>query len=289
MFRRRFLLAVPLVLLLAGCGAQKPAVPTPASLDFNRIFPASGGIPGWNISQELRTYDRSNLYDLVDGQAESFFVYGFEGVAVQRYQDASGTLLHVETWQLATQADAYGLFSAGRAGQPAAVGVEGDADPGRRMAFWQDRYFTSLNASQPVPDETLQAFAGAISGKLPSGGKRPTLVEGLPQENLVPLSSIFFHEEMSVQLEIWLGGENLLGLSPQTDGVVARYQLDGQIVRLLQVEYPAAGGAARGLHALQAGNLTNLLASGANGNRLGAVFGKIEPQKAEALLEKALK
>ncbi len=101
---------------------------------------------------------------------------------------SAGTLLNVEIWQLATPADAYGLFSAGRTGAPAVIGNEGDSDPGRRLAFWQDRYFVSLNAAQPVPDETLQAFAQAISGRLPAGGERPALVDRLPGSGLVERS-----------------------------------------------------------------------------------------------------
>ena len=132
----------------------------------------------------------------MDGQAESFFAYGFEQVAVQRYQDAQGSLLNVEIWQLATPADAYGLFSTARAGSPAAIGNEADSDPGRRLAFWQERCFVSLNALQPVPDETLQAFAQAISSKLPPGGERPAIVDRLPPSGLVERSAIFFHEEI---------------------------------------------------------------------------------------------
>ena len=120
--------------------------PTQAPLDLVRVFPAANIIPGWDISQKVETYNRDNLFNLVDGQADSFFVYGFEKVAVQRYQNDAGVLLNVEIWQLATHADAYGLFSAGRTGSPAAIGNAGDSDPGRRLAFWQNRYFVSLNA-----------------------------------------------------------------------------------------------------------------------------------------------
>jgi len=290
MFKGRLHLTILFLLIgLAACSPQKAASPTAVPFDLSRLFPAANAIPGWGIVQEMKSYDKTNLFDLVDGQAESFFAYGFERVTVQRYQNADGTLLNMEIWQLATEADAYGLFSAGRAGKSVAVGNEGDSDPGRRLAFWQNRFFASLNASQSVPDETLQAFAGTILEALPAGGTRPALLDSLPQEGLVPLSPIFFHEEMSIQMEIWLGGENILGLSQQTDGVVARYQIDSQTVRLLLVDYPDEGGVAKGLNALRTGSLTDLLASNAKDRRLGAVFGKIAPQLADELLTEALK
>lgn len=281
-------LALVLSLLVSGCMAPKPT-PTSPAFDPTGLFPAATIIPGWQISQKLTTYNRDNLFNLVDGQAESFFAYGFEQVAVQRYQDSAGVLMNVEIWQLATSADAYGLFSAGRTGGPATMGNEADSDPGRRLAFWQDRYFVNLNAAQPVPDATLQTLARAISGKLPTGGQRPALIDRLPGAGLVEHSAIFFHEEMSVQMEVWLGGENLLGLSQATNGVLGRYQLGDSNVRLMLVEYPTSGQSAKGLKALQNGGLADLVASDAHGALLAAVFGKVDIAQAQSLLQEALK
>ncbi len=275
-------------LFLPGCTTLKPKA-TQAALDLARVFPAANNIPGWDISQKVETYNHDNLFNLVDGQADLFFVYGFEKVAVQRYQNDAGVLLNVEIWQLATPADAYGLFSAGRTGSPAAIGSEGDSDPGRRLAFWQNRYFISLNTTQTVPDETLQAFAQSIAGMLPAGGEPPAIVDRLPKSGLVERGSIFFHEEMSIQREVWLGGENLLGLSQETNGVVGQYKLGDITARLILIEFPSSNQAARGLKALQSGSVSNLAASDGHGPLLGAVFGKVDAAQAQTLLQEALK
>jgi hypothetical protein len=276
--------AMLLFLLFAGCtNASK------APLDFTGIFPAANNVPGWEIAKKIETYNQDNLFNLVDGQAESFFAYGFEQVAVQRYQNAEGTLLNAEIWQLADPADAYGLFSAGRTGTPASIGNEGDSDPGRRLAFWQNRFFVSLTALQPVPDETLQAFAGAIAARLPTGGERPDLVGRLPRSGLAGQPILFFHEEISIQMEVWLGGENILGLSQKTDGVLGHYQIGDNPIRLMLVAYPTSAGAAKGLKALQSGDIADLAASAAQGNLLGAVFGKVDPAQAQLFLQEALK
>jgi hypothetical protein len=277
-----------LAFLISGCTASK-TTPTPVSIDLAGVFPAANAIPGWDVSQIIATYTHDDLFNLVDGQAESFFAYGFEQVAVQRYQDSAGTLLNAEVWQLATPADAYGLFSTGRIGSPAAIGNEGDSDPGRRLAFWQGRCFISLDATQTVPDETLQAFAQAISSKLPAGGERPALVERLPKSGLMEQGYLFFHEEMSIQMDVWLGGENILGLSQATDGVLGRYQVGDAIVRLMLVQYPTSGQAVEGLKALRAGTISDLGASDARGKLLGAVFGKVDSARAQTLLQEALK
>ena len=88
---------------------------------------------------------------------------------------------------------------------------------------------------------------------------------------------------------MWLGGENLLGLSPQTNGALARYTLNGATTRLLLVEYSTSAQAGDALKALQADELSDLLAAQANGNYLAAAFGKAEAAQAQHLVEQALK
>jgi hypothetical protein len=267
-------------LLLAGCRGK------PASLAD--VFPGADAFPDWTPTGDVEVFDRDNIYDLVDGQAEFFFAYGFEQVAVQSYENAEQAVLHIEIWQLTTPADAYGLFTASIAGEPADIGNDGDADPGRRLAFWQDRYTVHVRARQELDDTHLRGFAEAVSAALPSSGERPALVSRVPPEGLVERSAIFFHEEISIQNELWLGGENLLGLGPETDGVLARYDVGGAVTRLLLVQYPDAEAASAGLAALESGEISGLVTADARDNLLGVVFGEVDGTAAGTLLAEAL-
>lgn len=278
-----------LILLLAACQPSTGAASPAAAPDLESILPADNTIPGWEISEPVVTFDRTNLFGLVNGQADGFYAYGFEQVAVQRYQNSSAARLNVEIWQLATSADAYGLFHMSQAGQPASIGVEGASDPGWRLAFWQGRYFVSLTASEAIPDDALWAFGEKIAGVLPPGGEPPAIVKRLPAAGLVEGSLLFFHEEISIQMEIWLGGENILGLSQETNGIIARYDRGDQEGRLMLIEYPAAAEADRALQALQASQGTDIAAYKTKGALLAAVFGELEASNAQALLNEALK
>ena len=267
-------------LLLAGCGGKAASLVS--------VFPGADAFPGWTPTGEVEVFDREDIYDLVDGQAEAFFAYGFEQVAVRRYENAEGAALHIEVWQLATPADAYGLFTAGIAGESADIGNGGDADPGRRLAFWQDRYTVHVRARQELPDADLWGFAEAVSAALPEGGERPALVGRLPPDGLVGRSAIFFHEEISIQNELWLGGENLLELGPETDGVLARYDVGGAAARLLLVQYPNAEAASAGLAALEGSQVGGLMTADARDNLLGVVFGEMDEAAAGTLLVEVL-
>jgi hypothetical protein len=268
-----------------------PPTPEPSATlapTLTGVLPGADAFPGWAPSGAVQTFDRENLYDLVNGQADAFFAYGFEQVAVQSYEDAEGAMLRVTIWRLATAADAYGLFTASRGGAPVAIGNDGDVDPGRRLVFWQDRYYAEVFALQVLPDAELSAFAEAVATALPAGGERPALVDRLPADGLVERSALFFHQEISVQSELWLGGENLLGLSVDTSGVLARYEVDGAVARLLLVEYPNPEVASSGLAALGGNQDFGLVTAGARDKALGAVFGEMDEAAANELLSKAL-
>lgn len=283
-----------LALLLAGCTAQHASAPDfseeaqDRSLDFQEIFPVADELPGWTPTDSPEVFSRENLYDLVDGQAESYFAYGFQEAAVQSYENSEGTVLRVTIWKLATPADAYGLYTAGMSGRPVAVGNNGNIDEGRHLAVWQDRFYVDLFALPELESaQDLEDLGRVMAAKLPAGGERPSLVDLLPAEGLVPRSSIFFHEEISIQSNLWLGGENLLGLGPATDGVLARYDVGGAPVQLLLVQYPDADSAAAALATLLDDGLEQLVAADVQDNLLGAVFGKVDVAAAERLLAEA--
>jgi hypothetical protein len=252
------------------------------------FFPSAGVIPGWALDGDLGAYDSETIFALVDGQADFFFAYGFERVAVQRYKNAEDVLLDAQIWQVADPEGAYGLYTASRAGSLADVGNEGDTDPGRRLVFWQASYVVELFARKTIPDTDLLGFGEALSAALPTGGEPPALVERLPADGLVERSAIFFYDELSIQTEVWLGGENVLGLGREIGGVMARYELDGVIVRLMLVEYPDVDAASAALTALEGGEIGDLAGAGAQDNLLGAVFGQVDEAPAQALLEAAL-
>ena len=269
-------------IIAAACSPAK-------SVSLAAQLPASDGVPGWTLKEEPRSFVKDNLYDLVDGQADAFFAYGFETMSVGRYQNSESNQINVEIWQLNTPASAFGLFSANLGGEAVSIGVEGSHEPGRRLAFWQDRYYVAITANKPVEEATLWAYGEQISKGLPTGGERPAILQRLPAEDRVERSELFFHEELSAQNEIWMGGQNVLGLSQETDGVISRYTSGDETLYLLIVQYPKADAAAAAVTTLQAADLDDLAAVQSSQNLLAAVFGQASETDAQALINAALK
>lgn len=257
--------------------------------DLARYLPGDDAIPGWTRQGAPRVFARDDLYELVDGQAEAFFAYGLIQAALGRYAGPQGSGLRIELFRLASAADAYGLFSTSISGEPVALGAAGDADPGRRLAFWQERYYVRIQAVQPIADEVLRGFGRAVADALPAGSEPPELVTRLPVEGLQPRSARFFRQEISIQPWLWLGGSNLLGLSQESAGVLADYTLGGSPARLLVVRYPDAAAAAQALQALQGSNIPNLVTAQVREKELAAVFGELAFAEGRALVERVLR
>jgi len=292
--RASYRLIVALALALAACAPPTPPPTAPAPAPTRTPSAESLALPGdrviadWKITVPEERYQADNLFSLVDGQSDAFLAYNFQQVTTQRYENGAGVLLTVQVWQVAQPADAYGLFTVNRAGSPVKMGAEGEGDPGRRVAYWQDRFYVVVIANKQVPDLQVTAFAYFVSTSLPSGGEIPALVRNLPAQGLTERSSIYFHQEISVQDQVPLGGDNILGLSPQTNGVVARYTLDGNPARLMLIQYPEPNGASAGQQALQKATDLDLAAVEVKGTFLGAVFGQVGQAAATTLLQAAL-
>ena len=281
-----YIIALLTVFLTACNNSPANRLATSSSPALETVFPDQ--IMGWRPSEEVHLYNRDNLFDLVDGQAEGFFVYGFEQVAVQVYTDSNQKEVHLEVWQSGTPADAYGLFTFGRYGNPVNVGNGGYSEPGQHLSFWQDRYNVHVSSYEKIDDKILWSFTQSVSNIIPKGGKPPSLINHFLINGFKESDLVFFHEELSIQNVIWLGGEKILGLSHDTNGVMASYKLSGQPVSLLLIEYPTAGQAAAGAEALQTGQEIDLVTTRAQDNLLLAVFGKADKVSVEDLVTKIL-
>ncbi|MBN1440374.1 MAG: hypothetical protein JW929_13280 [Anaerolineales bacterium] len=276
--------------LLAGLVFCAGCAPAPAPVKPADSLPGADSIPGWIPAGEALTFTRETLFDYINGASEYYFTYTFEEVATGRYADGAGRELNAEIWRFAEAEDAYGLFS-GREGIPAAaVGRANQAvlETGVRLVFWQEKFYVNLTALDTAADGELLQFAEFISRSLPAGGEKPAILGFLPAEGLAAGSEKFFHMELAIQERIWLGGENLLGLTADTDAVAARYARGGSECQLLLVQYPDSARAEAALEVLRGGGVEDAAAAARNGKLLGAVFGTNAKEPAEALLAEAL-
>jgi len=279
---RWFPLALLVVLVLIGCAEETPQANT------GEFLPPADLAGGWKIAEGAELYSPETLFDYMDGEAELFFTYGFQELAVGRYIAAEGEEIRVEVYRLAEPDDAYGLYTFYRQGEEVKVGIEGSLIPGRWVTFWQNRYYVRVSADRTTDDQVLLGLARAISEKLPTEGQRPSLVEALPQEGLVPESVKFFHEKLAMDNIVWMGPENVLHLSASTDGVAATYQLGNQKAKLVLVRYPDAAQAEAALSDLKGANIEGLTAFQQQGEHLVVILHAPDARSAQRLIKQVV-
>lgn len=270
----------------AGCTAgERPraSLPTP-----EQVLPSAEAVAGWTRIGEPATYDTETLYDFMDGAADLYFAYGFERLAVGDYEHSTGGRLRIEVYRTATDADAYGLFTLNRYGEPIDVGVDGMGQSGTGLTFWAQRTFVHLTTRDPIDDAALRALAEAAAAALPADGQRPALVDALPDEGLHPESVRFYRVQMALENFIWLGPENVLDLDPSVEGVLAEYTTDGAAAQLLLLRYPDAERAARAVATLRGAGIEGLVTAEVRGPALCAVLGSADSVAAGRLVQAAL-
>lgn len=207
----------------------------------NRFWPPEG----WELTGYEAAYQAADLYEYIDGGAERYLGYGFQHLTVREYAEKNTRYkLIVEIYRMDCPANAFGIYSSDRAGEhPFQLG--NDAALGDYLLqFWQNVYFVRIQDLDlaGVGKGRLEAFGREISAGLPPGAQAdyPAILSLLPADGLLPESVCYFHTGNSLNSLVYLGEENLLGLSDSTEAVSAEYRTAGRpdVFRLALIHYP---------------------------------------------------
>lgn len=208
----RFKLALTLVLLFAGtAGAQE-------YLNCHLV-------PGWEQSGAKREYTADNLYEYMDGNAESYLLYGF--VRMQGISCTSGDKkLVIDVSEMEDSDLAYGMFASNRDPNQSVVNIAmgGQVQP-RRASFAKGKFYVEIAAS-PDGDHTaaLQAFVTKMEALLEGRSTPPEALNWFPKEGLT---------------SVRLVPESVLGLRQLKRGYVAKYE-QGQAFIVLEASPESA-------------------------------------------------
>jgi hypothetical protein len=166
-------------------------------------------VPGWQQSGPKRDYTPDTLYEYMDGNAESYLLYGF--VHMQGITCSSGEKKFViDVSEMENSDLAYGMFASNA--DPNApnnkIAMGGQVQP-RRASFAKGKYYVEIAAS-PEGHHTaaLQAFISKVEPLLEGRSTPPDALDWFPRENLT---------------SVRLVPESVLGLRQLKRGYVAKY------------------------------------------------------------------
>jgi hypothetical protein len=170
------------VMTLACTAAGSAAHKTPASL-----LPAGGEIEGWRVDGGELSYGPENLWEYINGQAESFLMYDFRSVAARRYMKGEDLEIKAEIYDHGSPLMAFGIYSQFRSpgGTYLDIGNEAFGDD-YSLHFWKGRFYVKISAYDDGEEsgEAMKRFARTIAGKIEEGGVEPPETALFPGKGL---------------------------------------------------------------------------------------------------------
>lgn len=206
---------------------------------LHSALPGAGDSPfpdiaGWQLSGKPVTYTPENLWDFIDGAAESYLAYSFRGLYVGEYIGTDSIAVRVEFYRHADPANAFGMYATERAPDYSfmTIGAQGYQEEGV-LNFLNDAYYVKLSTHQRGSDAeaALRMIAEQIDEHLGGTKKFPAGLNWLPARGRRPNTEGYI-------------AQSFLGYGFLRNAFTARYT-DG--LQLFVLEYEAADSAAGAL------------------------------------------
>jgi hypothetical protein len=128
------------------------------------MLPMTGLPPGWTIGKSgekhLETFNADNLYEKIDGRAESFLQYGVKGMAYAFYHPTGdpNNELQLYVFEMGDSLKALGKYGSEKPEefQPVSIGDQGYSTAGSTL-FYAGKYYTQIVST--ADDPKFAAFA----------------------------------------------------------------------------------------------------------------------------------
>jgi len=210
--RAAFILAAP---ILASCLALDAQTP--------HAFP---DVQGWNRTTKIQQFAPETLFEYIDGAADGFLAYAFQGLQVAEYTRASKGSVVIEIYRHASPLHAFGIYSQEKSdsGPFEAIGAQGYVAP-PILVFYKGDHYVKINAYDlgAETEATLRAFAKAQEACLNGPAALPAELAFFPKEGKQPNSERFVLD-------------NVLGYAFLHNGFTAEYSAAGSKFQMLLIK-----------------------------------------------------
>ena len=232
-------------LLISGTFAF-PADKDGKSMEMKKLFPLKIG--SYQSDGKDEFYDRKTTFRYMDGAAELYRSYGFKLLMVRRYMKEDHPPIIVETFDMGSSEDAFGVFSYETGDEEVGIG-QGSDFGGGLLRFWKGKFFVNVYAEQEGPSakQDVLELGRTIADSIKEQGKKPKLINLLPKEDLIERSIRYFHLHQSLNYHYFVSHQNILRLGERTHALLSTYasQTEGKTFLLL-IQYSSQTSAKEG-------------------------------------------
>jgi len=171
---------------------------------------------GWKLVVSSDVYTPGNLWDLINGAAESYISYDFVDLHLADYQDKEGMEIHTEVYRHSSPNNAFGIYSSERSPEYnfQDLGTQGYLDEGV-LNFVTGQFYVKLysTGSDDGIQESLLEIGRSVSDHLEQENEWPHLL------TLFPVDGKREHTDHYVR-------ENFIGLNFLHSAFTAEYDGD---------------------------------------------------------------
>ena len=210
----------------------------PATAGVETSLPSS--VHGWQRAPDSQHYDPETIFSYINGHAEVYLAYGMQGCDAERYTGPDGEPdLIVDIFEMASPADAFGVFTHDTEGEPVGIGRDSRYRYGW-LSFWQGSHFVSIVAEgeSELSEQATLELGRLVAAGLPADGTTPAILEALPDEGLIAGSARYLHHPQILNTHLPVDAENLLDVGMDTPAVLGSYSRGSARAYLLIVDYP---------------------------------------------------
>jgi hypothetical protein len=242
-----FVLIPLLMILSAGCVKQKPIETIPSTKivssshidDFTKLITFSeNDVINWKLSSPVKIYDKTTIFDYIDGAAELYFAYNYTKVASAEYKNGQTSII-IDVYDMTTPENAFGIYSLNRyqGANYVSIGNEGILT-GTNLDFWKGNYYCKVYSFDQ--SEKYQKDVTDFGNKLASKIIEPAVIKKLPPNGLITKTARFFTKKLGLDNIHFVSEDNLFSLDGETKGVVAEYKINENRFSSFIIEYPSS-------------------------------------------------
>jgi hypothetical protein len=154
-------------------------------------------VKDWTLEVLPDVYTPANLWDLINGAAESYLSYDFVDLHLGDYEHPSGSVIHAELYRHSSPVNAYGIYTAERSPDYSFidVGAQGYLEEGV-LNFLSGQFYVKLYSTDSGDEiqKALQTIGEMISGHLRQDNNLPELLRLFPKTGRLPYSDQYIRE-----------------------------------------------------------------------------------------------
>ena len=139
----KFILIIIFSILL-NC-EKKPALSENKQI-LQSFLPVDNQVSGWKLKEESRFYQADNLWEIINGAAEGYIIYGFtEMITSEFINENTEQEAVIEIYQMKDNNNGFGIYASERYPDSKFIdiGTQG-YEANMVLNFWKDRYYVKV-------------------------------------------------------------------------------------------------------------------------------------------------